>query len=400
MNATEFAATIRKKYPGSYDNVDDVTLAKKVVEKYPVYADKVTFEAAEPVKEKGFMRKTAEAIVDSPALPIAGGVVGGIVGIPLGPGAIGAAAIGGAGGEAWRQNAARALGMDAPDTSLEAAKEIGIEGLIQGAGQAFGMGAGKTAGLAMKAPIVKGAVEGVKKTAGDVFQILTKMHPKDAATLFKNPKAILPGQWPKAQKAWREAAEEIGIPIDDVSPEMIKVLKGDAQKTVFETYERMAAGEAVSAAEAQTAKQAIDVALMPAAKTVRKNPLVALYSKMRGEFVERIGKESPKMAAANKQYGIAATGKKFRSLFPRNQTGDPAYFRSSVLPSLLTGAGAMRGDPLEGAIQGAAVAGASSPLAIGSLIALAGGARGLAPYASKTLTATLAELAGDRFKRK
>lgn len=45
MNTQEFASTIRKKYPGSYDGVDDVTLSKKVLEKYPEYADRVTFES-------------------------------------------------------------------------------------------------------------------------------------------------------------------------------------------------------------------------------------------------------------------------------------------------------------------------------------------------------------------
>lgn len=342
--------------------------------------------------KKGPIRRVAEAIVDSPVLPIAGGVTGAIAALPTGPGAIPAAAFGGAAGEAWRQNAARALGMKAPSSAKEAAKEIGVSALEQGAGEAFGMG--------VVAPVAKGAVHLLKKPAADLFQIITKIKPQDAGTLFRNPKALLPGEWTKAQAAWRKAAEEAGLPVDDVSPEIINALKKDARTTVFDTFEKMRGGEAVTAAEAQTAKQALDIALMPAAKTERNKPLVALYGKMRDEFTKRIGKESPDLAEANKRYGIAKAGKRFRSLFPRNLDDSPAYFRSSILPSVFTGAGALRGDPVEGALQGAAVSAASSPLAIGTLIALAGSMRGGMPLLRRTLTASLADLANQRSDRR
>lgn len=38
-----FAKQIKDKYPGEYDEYDDLTLARAVVKKYPVYADKVTW---------------------------------------------------------------------------------------------------------------------------------------------------------------------------------------------------------------------------------------------------------------------------------------------------------------------------------------------------------------------
>lgn len=43
MDYQEFAGKIRQKYPGSYDDLDDQTLAKKIVDKYPQYSD-VTFD--------------------------------------------------------------------------------------------------------------------------------------------------------------------------------------------------------------------------------------------------------------------------------------------------------------------------------------------------------------------
>jgi len=42
----EFSAKIKAKYP-TYQDVDDMVLAKRVVEKYPVYADKVSFEGGD-----------------------------------------------------------------------------------------------------------------------------------------------------------------------------------------------------------------------------------------------------------------------------------------------------------------------------------------------------------------
>ena len=44
MTPQEFAAKIRTKYPNAYTSIDDETLARKVVEKYPQYASQVTFE--------------------------------------------------------------------------------------------------------------------------------------------------------------------------------------------------------------------------------------------------------------------------------------------------------------------------------------------------------------------
>lgn len=41
MTPQEFAATIRSKHPGSYDDIDDNTLTQKVLAKYPQYSDMV-----------------------------------------------------------------------------------------------------------------------------------------------------------------------------------------------------------------------------------------------------------------------------------------------------------------------------------------------------------------------
>src|SRR3990167_516468 len=323
-------------------------------------------------------------LATSKTLPIAGGVVGGIAGgIPL-------AGLMGAGGESYRQLLARKYTDNFPTTSTEAAKEIGIEGLTQSGGAVINKTLPIAGKVAMKIPGVKAVTGFAKKTMSDLFYILTKIEPKNATTLFKNPKAILPVEWTKAQIAWRKAAKEAGLPIDDVSPEIINAMKKDARSTVFETFEKIQRGEA-TVAEAQIAKEVTRIALKPAAKTERNRPLIVLYNKMEDVFRDVISKKSPDLAAANKQYAIAKAGKRFRSFFPRNLDDSPAYFRSSVLPTALGIAGQQRGEPIEGALQAGGIAALTSPMAIGTGIALAGGVRNLAPYARRPISAMIAE---------
>lgn len=53
MNPQEFAEKIRSKYPGSYDHVDDVTLSRKIVDKYPQYSSRVTFDDSSMISKVG-----------------------------------------------------------------------------------------------------------------------------------------------------------------------------------------------------------------------------------------------------------------------------------------------------------------------------------------------------------
>lgn len=99
-------------------------------------------------------------------IPAVAGAVGGVLGAGTGaftglglgaaPGAVGGAAIGGEGGEAVRQLALRAIGAHAPETSGEAATQIGQEGGIQAASEIAGRlipaGAGKMAEKFLAAP--------------------------------------------------------------------------------------------------------------------------------------------------------------------------------------------------------------------------------------------------------
>lgn len=130
--------------------------------------------AASPLP--GLATKAAKAVQDLPgvgrlagislddlvqALPGIGGATGGILGagglVATGPGAFVAgakgAALGGAAGESAKQLAQHALGYgSAPKTSLEAAKDIGLEAVSQTGQYALGEGAGRVAGKLIPLP--------------------------------------------------------------------------------------------------------------------------------------------------------------------------------------------------------------------------------------------------------
>lgn len=110
-----------------------------------------------PVALISMLTENAKPIIDS--APVVGGIVGGAVAGP------GGALLGGSAGEAFKQLDQRALGMDVPTTSGEAASSVGLEGLKQAA---YDIG-----GRAILAPIFKGAEvlgQPIKTALADVTQ--------------------------------------------------------------------------------------------------------------------------------------------------------------------------------------------------------------------------------------
>lgn len=109
-------------------------------------------------------RSLADKAVD--VLPLLGGIGGGILGAPTGPGAIGTAALGGAAGQAVRRIIQTLQGRRSADadTPLSVGGDLAGAGAEQGVGQAVGMGAGavlaKGAKLAMRGAL--GAQQAVR----------------------------------------------------------------------------------------------------------------------------------------------------------------------------------------------------------------------------------------------
>lgn len=153
-----------------------------------------------PTEDKSLLRRGAEAIIDSPALPIAGAVGGAALG--AGVGSIPLAGLGAAGMEGYRQLAARKMGLDVPETSLEAAKDIGIQGGLGMAGE----GAGQLAGAALR-PI--GNL--VKSGIGKVGEKFTRLSREAYETALEKPLEQFTAPFKRTVK---KAYEKAGFPLE------------------------------------------------------------------------------------------------------------------------------------------------------------------------------------------
>lgn len=156
------------------------------------------------------------------ALPAVAGVVGGIVGgiggtvagMGVGgvPGAIGGAALGGGAGEAAKELINRARGAAAPATSGEAAKDIGVQALVQGGAQAAGEGLG--AGMKAAAPWLM--QKALKPTASMLSEYKTTA-PKLVQTLLDDGISVTQAGIDKLQKLFDATNKQIADAIGNAS---------------------------------------------------------------------------------------------------------------------------------------------------------------------------------------
>lgn len=109
-------------------------------------AKREAMRVASPEK-KSIGTRVADVVTESPLLPTAGAIAGGIAGVPAIPltgglSSMAGAGLGGAFGESVRQMGQRLRGSEnAPNTPLEAAKGIGIEGATSAIGEGVGRAA-------------------------------------------------------------------------------------------------------------------------------------------------------------------------------------------------------------------------------------------------------------------
>lgn len=131
-----------------------------------------------PTAKSAPSRDWGDMITD--ALPMVGGIAGGLAGAALGPLAIGTAAIGGAGGEGFKRAIQQLRGRRDVNTETVGGTLQGIasEGAGQGASQAIGMGTGKALQVVGRAGgrlLRHGAVASVKSGLKIDRGILEKM---------------------------------------------------------------------------------------------------------------------------------------------------------------------------------------------------------------------------------
>lgn len=151
------AALIRAKHPGAYDDMDDASLEKAVLAKYPEYHDlaepKGDTYAGPDTYDAGFYKSLKEqgkalAKTGLDTLPGVGAIVGGALSTPetFGAGTVPGIALGAGVGRAARDLIGHATGLDAPSTPLEKAGSI----------------AGETAVTGLVAGALPGVIEGVR----------------------------------------------------------------------------------------------------------------------------------------------------------------------------------------------------------------------------------------------
>lgn len=211
------AQLVKGKYPGSYDDMDDVSLEKAVLAKHPEYSDlprtsqnpmnalagAKSLSAPPPMFSKQWFKEKGIGLgLDTAdALPGAGATAGAVAAFPEGGpvASVGGAGIGGMGGEAGRQLMYRALGWPAPKTSAEAANQITKAGATQGIIQ------GVTEGLPfLKGPLQRAATSQYERALAPTTKI------NKAITQDITPELIQRGQFGSLEGLEKKAGQKIG----------------------------------------------------------------------------------------------------------------------------------------------------------------------------------------------
>ena len=275
---------------------------------------------AVPAK-KSFLRRGIEATVQSPVLPIAGGVVGGVAGAPLGPGAMFTAGLGAAGGESLRQLSARALGLPAPQSSMEALKGIGKQAAIGAVGEGIGQAAvgGLRLGAKALAPIGSKALTALSAATG------VKL--KGFKDLMEKPMRLLTS----SEKSIKATGEKIGSIIDEtISKEMtpdeaaVSLVErafrtsGANRNAAKRVALKMARGEQVLDSEVAFANRAINVAI----GNTTDDGTRALLQGQKQVFQDYLAGHLPDLKTLTSEFSALKSVNAFRSFGRLNKSGE------------------------------------------------------------------------------
>ena len=321
-----------------------------------------------PAPDKSFMRNAAEMVVDSPTIPIVAGVGAGLAGLATGPGAIGLAGLSAAGAEGYRQMLARQMGLPVPQTSMEAAKQIGI----QGASAAAGEGGAQLIGAGLRTAQGIRAAKAVGETMSRAGELATNVPAQDVARVAENPSSFFDlSRFGKAKAALAAEREYIGVP-KALTNDAIDQL-GATQDDALALVKRINNGEVVQPLEAYNGIDALD-RNMPT-KTKFNASTIRRLAQAREILSEHLATFAPSERAAAQEYAIAQAGDKMHSLLPRANSGKYLLIRSGLMLGG-GGAGYRAGGNWESALGGAL---ALSPLGVGTAAASLGLAAQAAP---------------------
>lgn len=330
MNYKEFAGKIRAKYPGSYDDLDDMTLAKSIVDKYPVEYSDVKFDDPKPsLLRKGWNalaipeQKSKEGLqmlakLSEPKQEVTGNLLRDVV-------------------------------VNAPKIGFETLSEVAPGFVSRGSI----LTAGTLKGLKMAKPLIKALGRGVAKTAESVSGLEYKT-PGVLQEAAANPKLIF---GPGKAAAEYESAKIAG---DIVRPS----LANTSSKLEFvKKAEKLADSGKLSPIEALEARKELSAI---------KKTVTGEYLRKTTEKFNQVAK--PVFGKADEAYKQGIKSDALRMVLPVNKSGGTSIAKSAL-----------------GSIAGAAPLAIMSPVVQGTVASGVGATANLVkPLVNNPVTTTAA----------
>lgn len=286
----------------------------------PPFDPNQPFQAADIKQPLPYGVKDMIGDVGRPLLEAGGAVAGGLAGAPLGPvGAAGGGALGFGAGKAAADLLDRGLGRKPFLKNVpEAVSETGRNAMA-------GMAAESTGLVASKAiPPILGAAGNLRNKLGEWA---TAIPEKNFKSVARNPMSMRPGLMEKAGDNFESSMANAGIS-KEITPEFIDRMRNPGQYA-FDTFKKLKTTGSITPQEALHARQSLD-AIYPVPNN-KNGSYIKMLDDIRDELQAAISKASPELQAASKDYAIAKSAQRFKSIFPQTNSGKPAYFRSGAI---------------------------------------------------------------------
>lgn len=297
------------------------------------------------------------------------------------PAQIAASGLAAGGAEAYQQLAARAVGGKAPETPLEAAKDIGIEAASQAAGEGAMQGA-RLAFRAMRPDLVKLGAQLIKATAG--------VPEKYGAVVLENPDILTKAPtMGAAQKMYAAAVRGMKGAQEYLQEKTGKILMkaGGAEDLINDVVPRLSGGNMPTLPEALAARQSASF-LLEMAKMghpeMKANKYALIGAKdALDNYLER---GMPGFKQVSHDYFDANAREAFQSILPQNKNMSANVLRSLGQLSAISAAAVLHAPavlvgamPFSPRVWGMAIkAAASAPAAVAANFATRVAAKGIA----------------------
>ena len=358
MDYKEFSSKVKSKYPGVYDDLDDETLARKMVAKFPQYSD-VSFDGGgsqrleqtkrdpkevsfseigsalktgtlgkERVAELGGPMKAAYKAASAPSRELTKGLKAIVAKIP----------------DPETRSAAANFALGIPETLGEIGAEMGGGAISPESLLLMSLPAGAISG-----PLGAGAKrlkEVARKRLPRLAQALTGVQKKYFARVFERPRLALPiGSGTKSlddagaaveaaeRRSFGEAAAPTIEEINDPAATTARDMAVSAARKLKEIREL--AAKDPSAARAALADPETGALLLRGKRGTQfqldqpstRGSRVAHLANQKEEFVNALEENFPDIAPSLRDYAASITNEQATKLLPVLKSGDPSIAR-------------------------------------------------------------------------